>query len=841
MHSPESFALLLDRQRQLEDHALSLGRERFLKRLDDARQQNKTSTIGAARKLLSTHLSALEAAIQAMIDEATVPGRKGKKHFAVKWCQAVGADVAAYMTVKVVLDGITRRTVLRRACHQLTDLILDELRYRKFQAEAPQLFEYRMAKFSTSNYAHMARSLDAAMRYAEIDDSAFDMPQNVRLLVGTKLIDLLIQTTGMVAVERQQQRRGRRVYTELFLVATSETSAWLDQRNGALELLFPVNLPMIVPPLPWGPNERGGYRFALRGKYPFVRGISKRHARAIAEASMPVVYAAVNRVQETAWRINRRIYDVLQELRERGGGQAGMPGMVNREDPARPEDIETNPESRLMYRRAKSKVREENHRQKMLRRPFLLTLDTAQKYLAEDALYFPANVDFRGRVYSMTSYLSPQGDDVCKGLLEFAQGKPIGEDGAVALALHGANCLGTTPDGVKLSKSTAQERVDWIAAHTDDILRVAADPLADLWWAVEPDGSTRDDAWQFLAFCLEWAGYIEVARRGVEYVSHLPVAIDGTCNGLQHFAAMFRDEIGGTAVNVTPTERPQDIYQRVADHVLASLEQEAASDEFARLWLTSGLLGRKIAKRPTMTFPYGSREFGFKSQLQEYLKDLDAWPTIKQHFTVTEEDAQKVLVPGACAYLAGLIMEALSDIVVKAKEGMDWMQRAARVVTAEGGCVEWVVPATGFPVRQEYFKQDTTKRVTTVLAGKIIKPVVYTTLPDANPIKQANAVAPNFVHSLDAAALMLTVERAAGEGVEAFAMVHDSYGTHAADMPILARCTREAFVEMYQRDVVQDFAEQLKAQTTKPEKVPAVPLKGNLDLSLVLVSDYFFS
>jgi DNA-directed RNA polymerase len=122
---------------------------------------------------------------------------------------------------------------------------------------------------------------------------------------------------------------------------------------------------------------------------------------------------------------------------------------------------------------------------------------------------------------------------------------------------------------VKLSKCTIAERVQWIVDNTHRIARVASHPMADVWW------TEADDPLQFFAFCCEWAQFAALFRqgKGAEYVCALPVAMDGTCNGLQHFAAMLRDEQGAAAVNVTPQERPEDIYQRIMDEVTGMLER----------------------------------------------------------------------------------------------------------------------------------------------------------------------------------------------------------------------------------------------------------------------------
>lgn len=57
--------------------------------------------------------------------------------------------------------------------------------------------------------------------------------------------------------------------------------------------------------------------------------------------------------------------------------------------------------------------------------------------------------------------------------------------------------------------------------------------------------------------------------------SHFPIHQDGSCNGLQHYAALGRDAAGAFSVNLTPSHEPQDVYSAVATLV----EQQRAKDE----------------------------------------------------------------------------------------------------------------------------------------------------------------------------------------------------------------------------------------------------------------------
>src|SRR3546814_15024722 len=77
---------------------------------------------------------------------------------------------------------------------------------------------------------------------------------------------------------------------------------------------------------------------------------------------------------------------------------------------------------------------------------------------------------------------------------------------------------------------------------------------------------------------------------------------------------------------------------------------------------------------------------------------------------------------------------------------------------------------------------------------------------------QANCVAHNFVHSLDASHLQAVAYRSKGQGIRHLAVIHDSFGTHAANTGKLSRILRETFVEQYSGDVLGDFYQEMKDQ-----------------------------
>jgi DNA-directed RNA polymerase len=685
----------------------------------------------------------------------------------------------------------------------------------------------------------MARSLNASMNFAGIDQADLKLLPAQKIHVGVQLLNILIETTQLVELTttttkyvRSPKQGGVVRRDKREIRATADTIEWLSKKNAALELLTPVVLPMVVPPLQWAKGQRGGYRYAMRNTMPIARGAQAATIAVIENTEMPEVFTAVNAIQNTAWTINPFVLDTMAAIYESGGGMAGIAALDNEELPAKPEDIEENEESRRVWRKQAHEVRKRNVQRGLKALEFIRVYDTARLMAKEEAFFFPHNLDFRGRMYPVTNYLTPQGDDLSRGLLTFAQGKPMLDALAARyLAQHGANCLDTTPEGIKLSKASIAERVQWVEEHTEAIAKVVSDPMTHTWWA------KAEDPFQFLAFCEQWTNW---KREGVGYVCALPVAIDGSCNGLQHFSAMLRDEVGAKAVNVTPNQLPEDIYQIVADKVLDALQAIVATGEEHRratalLWLSSGLVTRKITKRPTMTFPYGSKRFGFQSQILHFLQhnDPDRWPAIREHFSGD--------IIGPADMLAQCIWEAVTATVGGAADGMAWFQKAARVVAKGGKALEWKVPSTGFPVRQEYFVMQK-QLIHTMIAGQAVRPVLYNATPEIELHKQANAVAPNVVHSLDAAALVHTVKQAKDEGVESFAAVHDSYATVPADMAVLANAARMSFVKLYSsHHVIQELYEQFVKQAPPGKTVPPPPNLGLLDVNAVMASEYFFA
>ena len=71
-------------------------------------------------------------------------------------------------------------------------------------------------------------------------------------------------------------------------------------------------------------------------------------------------------------------------------------------------------------------------------------------------------------------------------------------------------------------------------------------------------------------------------------------------------------------------------------------------------------------------------------------------------------------------------------------------------------------------------------------------------------------------------------------------MIHDSYGVHACDVPLMNKVLRQQFVKLYERDVLNEFLTELRQHNPKV-LLPAPPALGTLEIKHVEHSMYFFA
>ncbi|KAK0181415.1 hypothetical protein PV327_003703 [Microctonus hyperodae] len=600
-------------------------------------------------------------------------------------------------------------------------------------------------------------------------------------------------------------------------------------RESQIETLdFDTTLvPSLCPPRPWTSINSGGYMLLKTDvvRLPLYAMQQWKRLENTPPSQMWPSLDSLNQLGSIPWTVNNPILDLAIKVFQDGGSvklNVPQPPSVLPPIPL----LQTN--SSEIDRKSITKARLERKRKKgemySLWCDALYRLSLANHF-RDKVFWLPHNMDFRGRVYPVPPHLNHLGSDLARSMLIFALGKPLGPNGLDWLKIHTINLTGFK------KRDSISERLKYANEILDKILDSAENPMTgEMWWA------TSDEPWQTLACCMEIATALK-SPNPEEYICRFPIHQDGSCNGLQHYAALGRDQIGALSVNLYPTDTPQDVYSKVAIMVDETRQKDAAEDNAVAKAL-EGFVTRKVIKQTVMTTVYGVTKFGARLQIARQLKDLDHFP--------------QEYVWSASLYLTQKTFDSLRTMFESAKQIQDWFTDCARVIsTLKGQNIEWVTPL-GLPVIQPYSK--------VIPVTNSFKDVFIDSLEKPNAVKQKNAFAPNFVHSLDSCHMMLTSLHCEHAGLT-FVSVHDCYWTHPSTVELMNKICREQFVALHSEPILENLS-QYFIQRYLTEKsnddaesdlennlserkirstVSHVPKKGNFDLKSVLKSTYFFS
>ncbi|KAJ0862263.1 putative DNA-directed RNA polymerase [Helianthus annuus] len=651
--------------------------------------------------------------------------------------------------------------------------------------------------------------------------------QDAQVKVGSRLIQLLMETAYIQppvdqfedcppdvrpafvhTLKTVETPRGSRRYG----VIECDPLVRKGLEKSAMHMVIPY-MPMLLPPVNWTGYNRGGYLF-LPSYIMRTHGAKQQRdvVKRTPKKQLEPVFEALNTLGATKWRVNRKVLGVVDRIWASGGRLADL---VDRDDVPVPEEPDTDDETEIKKWKWKVKtIKKENRERHSQRCDIELKLAVARKMKEEEGFYYPHNLDFRGRAYPMHPYLNHLGSDLCRGVLEFAEGRPLGTSGLKWLKIHLANVFGGGVD-----KLSHEGRVAFTEEHLVDIYDSSDRPLeGKRWWL------NAEDPFQCLATCMNLAEALRSSSPETT-VSHMPIHQDGSCNGLQHYAALGRDKLGAAAVNLVQGEKPADVYSGIASRVIEIMRRDAEGDpstdqnaKHARLLVDQ--VDRKLVKQTVMTSVYGVTYIGARDQIKRRLKERCA----------IEDEA--VLFAASC-YAAKTTLTALGEMFEAARSIMSWLGDCAKVIAMKNHPVQWTTPL-GLPVVQPYRK----------LGRHLIKTSlqVLTLQRETDKVmvkRQRTAFPPNFVHSLDGSHMMMTAIACKEAGLS-FAGVHDSFWTHACDVDQMSVILREKFVELYEAPILENLLESFQKSFPNME-FPPLPERGDFDLKEVLKSPYFFN
>lgn len=833
----------LDQQIAIEKHYTELAQETFKKRLEQARNQGRITSQPLGSGLKKLFVEALAKNIETWIEDNTKPKRGvGKKYRELlkAMLEAFGIEALVLNICATVLERAINETLAtdhKASVSSCAYSIGNSLYYNaqteaflKQDEEGTQVNRIQDGLDKRTLTYQKTRHIKGIMKKNKFEWVKYEKSAVVNL--GLDILYILIQSTDLIKTSEANDRVKFLEPTQVLLDTYRYNADYISQ-------FITDRTPTIIPPKKWDDLSHGGYYGAMAKRLHFMRishivgktKVVKSYIKKIRDVDLSKIYSAVNAIQETPYRINKDMYEVIEAIIKQGGGLAGIASM----EPHEPEPTRKFKETKQEYgKRFHEWLEIElSRRSKAIRA--LRLFRYAKDFKGYDNIYFPCNIDFRGRIYPIPLF-NHQGDDFMKSLIIYSNPVPLTDSQDIELLYwQGANLWGN-------DKVSHSEQVEWVKTHHSNIVDSATHPLDYLWW------TEADEPLQFLAWCKEYVKsleYFEEFKTYEGYSCPLVIAYDGTCSGLQHYSAMLRDEVGGSAVNLVDHEKPADIYQQVADKVLKIVERDAMSgtlDEvqkeevgggqrvhfgtrsMAQAWLAHGVT-RKVVKRNVMTLAYGSGQYGFQEQIYEDTTKGNI------HFKRFEKPCAK--------YMAKLVWQEVQTTVVSATEGMKYLKALAKVLTKHGLPVNWWTPL-GLPVQQQYLKL-VQKSFRTRFGDMVSWRGYYQDVADDESLDangQKNGIAPNFIHSLDSTHLMMVVNEA---GLSNYTTIHDSFGTSLGEARHLQVVIREQLYKLYtEHSPIEEFKKYVEAMTGEDLSDIPEPPKGGLKLENILTSTFIF-
>ena len=457
-------------------------------------------------------------------------------------------------------------------------------------------------------------------------------------------------------------------------------------------------------------------------------------------------------------------------------------------------------------------------------------INSKAELLLDTEFYQYMSADYRGRIYYDEPFLNYQGSDLARGILLFGKGKVMRQEDTYWLAVHTATSynqsydISEIPDwceadyashlteegleSISVDKMTLNDRAQWTQENIQALITLGKNR------EFRPEA---EKTVTFLACCVELYNY---SITDGDYISHLPIPIDGSNNGWQHLGAISKDRKTGELVGLIPTDIQKDFYVQTAKELINQTEDDRLIGILDAMPMKH--IRKGISKRGSMTRAYSAGAGKIAENMYFDCKVEDFHET----YGIKEED---------CSSFAKLLIKAIDIVCPGPLSTMAYFQALAAKEIGYTDRITWTTPS-GFDVEYTAWKMDNHRCLGTISGYRRVNHVVHiaSDYPDIRSFMCG--ISPNFIHSLDAAHMSLVVD----EWPNTFGAVHDSFSTHACDVEDLLTLTKSKFIEMYD---VPNFYDYIAEEIVTDHRDLDVeqPTQGELDIKEIEYSDYFFA
>ena len=788
----------LDDQLANEKLMLNLGRDR-VRAVSSRRKANNMESLSEYGESLCSfgvqniiyHLRAVRKKIE--------KGRAGQNYALLTPLLDLDPSQIAAASIRSVVDSLSMTPTL----HQVSSNVIEKIWIETMldRATDNELSKYKRGRHKKRYRIFLINNM--------INTEQWTSRQ--RMASGLFMVELIQKYTGLIEIVLDKSTTP----PKRIVRATQDCMNWIKDVDEKLKLMSPNFLPMLVEPRQFTTPYDGGY-ITKPARYNLFKSNNEILAKNM-KGNEPYL-DAVNIQGKVAWQVNRYILDQSLYAYDNNLEIGCLLPRDGYSVPPYPKHCEPDSQEVLQWRINCKNIIDKNNYTQGSRIGIAKTFWMAKKFKDAKQLYFPKQLDFRGRIYDRVPSLNSQGNDLSRALLQFAKGKLIKtEEDLNWLKIHGANMYGI--------KSDFKTRIQWVNENINLIYGAGRD------CGSQPEFWMRGSkAWSFLAFCRSIYLY---SQEPGSYLCQLPCHLDCTCSSIQHFSGLLRSKVMGEKVNLINSEQPQDIYSEVAQAVNNELRMN--DEEVNRKWLMLSP-DRSLAKPCVMTAPYAATNSAFYHFAY-------SWANEKMMTTLGKGKhnwLRKPLAKSTVGYMAQLLYKHSCQAIKPAVGAMKFFRHIGRELGKDNKGVQWHSPS-GLLVHQKYLDQKKSRIQLKYLSDVYLDIRTNVDTQEVDTRKMALAISANILHSFDASHMALSTIHASIEGVENIAGIHDCFVTTPSEMSELRNSVRQTFADMYSENCLSKLKAELKAQLTDNQikHLPSEPTLGELDVEQTRTSTYF--
>ena len=802
---------------------------------------------------------------EAMDNKAEAQKRGGRPLKGMELLRPLNLHLQAGIGLQTVSEG-ARETLARSTIKSnLGDRLNTEWVAWQIEQIDPDFLEEKVAKAKKDHQTEAAQFLSVYHRALNADLDIKQFTQEEKHAAATWLYGFVMDTGIFDEWDDRRwvfdrERNTWRPHDTLRLTYHQDALAAiqdLDNTQSWWRSHFP-STPQ--PPASWADGDGPYISKQLNMQVPPVRRAGPAQVtawdKAVNDNEMPEVIAGMDALGSTAMTINQGTADLVKHCwHHRGDRTIGK--LLRREalpsEPLKPAN-DNDEVDQARYRREKRDLAKFNRRitsHSGAMKALYADIEWLCKHEFTDGSRVPihnsVSLDTRTRNYPIPG-LNHYYGDYRRAMFDFANKKPITDEGFNWLMIHTANC----GDFDKISKRSYSDRIDWVSNNLDLIRAVATDAMNP---TVFEKWTSAGDPFLFQRACAEVVAAVDYGS--AEYPCGIPVNIDASNSGTQIFSALIRYAPDARLVNLLPGEAPEDIYSHIADICNQRLLVDANSDrecrDAARKWLDNGGIDRSIIKRPTLAYGYSARAYGMVDMiLEDFMQDhTDAYyQDGVLHPYAMEGDSNGF----RCAhYLGHMLMQVIQQNIHSATVGMRFLRGVARAFNRAGLHMQWRTPCNA-PVFQNYYSTDSddmleikSKLGSRTLNVKRQSDTIQRETVRTGPVdarESSNGVAANFIHSIDASIVFRTVANCKARGIDDFFVIHDSFEPPRQTCLTCSRGAQRLHRYLRAGRPVPAAARRSHRRRGEPKPPAALPVvndEDTFDIRQVADVDYAFS